>query len=243
MRAVFYKVLFTLELQHQLAPGKTCTAFGLEPTAACRKVLRDYRMEYRAGPGKLTVYYSGNVVVENEDPLESKIVPHDVLPDDTEFVFIVTLLERDIINKTVIPDSATIAVTDKKVAIPQSFITTSVVSLRVEETANTKEYEIFKVLNSEDQVISQAVVAVDDDGFYNCSADLRSRPSGIYSFALEGDNSLTQKLYVDTNTETSGHYGIIRLVKDNTWLMPDQMQPIPAMPDYNIFNYTFIKTP
>ncbi|MCD6063153.1 MAG: hypothetical protein K0R82_1064, partial [Flavipsychrobacter sp.] len=170
MGAVFYKVLFTVELQHESKPGKLCTAFGLEPTEMCRKVLRNYRMDYRSEPGKLTVYYSGNIVIENEEPLESKIFPTPELPDDTEFVFIVTLLERNIINDTVIPDETLVAVTDTEVAIPQRFITTPVVSLMFGQTGETSQYEAFQVFNNEDQLIFQSRISVDDDGIYSCTA-------------------------------------------------------------------------
>ncbi|WP_276132334.1 hypothetical protein [Polluticoccus soli] len=243
MAAVFYKILFTVELQHESAPGTPCTSFGLEPTYMCRKVLRNHRMEYRSEPGKLTVYYSGDIVIENEDPLETKLVPNVELPDDTEFVFIVTLLERDIINKTVIPDEFDIAVTDTEIAIPQKFIVNSIPALKFDGTADTSPIETFNVFNSNDQLILNSTVPIDDDGVYNCTADLRTRGPGIYFFGLEGDDSLTRAYYVDTLAETNGHYGILRLVKGNTWVLPDELQPVPDMPDYNVFTYTFIKTP
>lgn len=243
MGAVFYKKLFEVGLSHQSTPGKLCTAFGLEPTEACRKTMQNYRLEYRTEPGRITVYHSGKVVVVNPNPLQSKIVPVATLPDDTEFVFVVTLLDRFIINKTIVPAKGSVSVTDKKEAIPQPFIKTAVVAIQFAASGSTKQYERFKVLNSINELVSETMIPKNEDGFYDCTADLSSRPSGIYTFGLEGDNNLEEKFYVDREGETSGHYGILRIVKDNTWLSPDQLMPVPVMPDYNVFNYTFIKTP
>jgi hypothetical protein len=241
MAAIFYKKLFEIQLYHESTPGIISADFGLEPTMACQRLLRDYHMVYRTEPGKLTVYYSGDVVIDEDDENIQTLQASSVPANGTAFTFIAKILNPAIARNTKISGETDLSVTDKSKAIPWRFVKPGLVSLQFPETAQTKANELFIVKNENNDTIYQTYIQRNGDGICNCTADLTLTEPGILSFAIASDNTLTRKYYVDTNGELSGNYGFFRVVKDNTWKMPDAISPPPAMPDYNIFQYTFEK--
>lgn len=241
MATVFYKKYFEVRLFHQSAPAKLCAAFALKPTKACEQLLKNYGMVWRAAAGKITVFYKGLLQPDGAPP-NKKISPFPaIVPEGTEFLFVVLLLDQNIMQQTSVPGEADIAATDKNKAIPASFIKTAALSLRIQATVTTRPYETFQVFTHDEKKVQQALVKKSEDGFYTCSADLSLLPPNVYSFTLESDNSVRRKFYVDTPGEMFGQYGFLRLVKDGTWLLPDKIVPAPALPDYNVINYTFQK--
>lgn len=241
MASIFYKKLFEIQLYHESMPDVLSADIGLEPTIECQKLLRDHRMVYRAEPGVLMVYYSGDVASDENDETVKTLQPFTGVADGTAFTFIVKLINPSIIRRTKIPGADDITVTDKNKAIPWHFIKPGIVSLQFAETAQTTANELFTIKNESNSKIYEAYINRDDDGICHCTADLSLASPGILSFAIASDNSLIQKYYVDTTGELSGNYGFLRIVKDNTWKMPDAVSPPPAMPDYDIFQYTFEK--
>lgn len=241
MAAIFYKKLFEIQLYHESTPGILSADFGLEPTMVCHKLLRDYHMVHKTEPGKLTVYYSGDVVTDENDEEIQTLQPSSVPADGTAFTFIIKILNPAIARNTKIPGATDVNVTDKNKAIPWHFIKQGIVSLQFPETGQTSANELFMVKNESNNTVYQTYIQRNDDGICNCTADLSLTEPGIVSFALASDNTLTQKYYIDSIGELSGNYGFFRVVKDNTWKMPDAISPPPAMPDYDIFQYTFEK--
>ena len=239
----FYKEYFEVELRHASAPGEICASFSLTPSVKCRSNFQNFRMTYRKSPGEIMVFYSGKEIPGDPGPPKKppKLDPFPEIPPGTEFLFIVSADNKEILKITKMPTEPDINVEDLQKVIPWTFIMPAVFSSTFDHTASTKLYEPLIVKAESGEVVYQSTIkkagSADDTtpGAYICSVDLSLSEPGIYSLNL---GTGEKKYYVDTTNEIAGNYGFIRFIKDTTWKKPTVLEfGIPV--DYNQFLYTF----
>ncbi len=237
MRLLFYKEYFEVQLSHALAAGEICTSFTLTPTGKCLKNFQNFKMIFNQSAGMITVSYSGTETSDHSNIL----VPAPEVPEGTEFLFIVSATDHNILKSTKLPQEPDIHVDDLKKFIPWQFIRPAVFSHTFNNTASSSAHELFSVETEAGVPVYHDTVKRDTEagGVYACSADLRFADPGIYNCKL---GVAAKKFYVDTTSEITGHYGFIRIKKDGTWLKPTSLTSTGAV-DYNLFKYTFDKLP
>ncbi len=242
MRSTFYKKYFEIQLYHQYKPEVICESFGITPGEACLRYLQDHNMGYKAEPGKILIYYSGKEVLglTSSPPLRAmELIPPDPVPDGTQFIFLISVLDPDIINHVVVPDAIDFTYysppgnnysppyTDEPAPIPRLFIKPYIVSLQFPEVASMAHVEdVLRVsklsissihgIMVSTEIMSLPVFRNDLSGNFNCSVDMSLQENGEYTFKLDGDSGslYEQQFYVDVTGETKGMYGIFRLIKN-----------------------------
>ena len=271
LQPVLYKKYFEIQLYHASYPGHICEGFELTPTAACLKMMNDNGMGYKSWPGTILVYFSGTEVVgpavtalisppisplsppdKAMLPSSAYLLPDDAgyaypVPDGTEFTFIISYRDTNVVNYITIPDTLDLRYysppgnnfaspppyDDQPTPIPWTLIKPAMVSLQFPAAAVSPPVDTLNVsrllstsLNNgyiaPTEITSLTVYQNDQYGNINCYVDMSLQPGGCYIFQLASDISGTyaQQYYVDVIGETAGCYGIFRLIKDYQLVSP-----------------------
>ena len=238
-RFTYYRQYFSIQLNHEIAPGTICKAFTLQPDLKTAKLFLDKKMKYKAEPGKITMFYSGDADPANVPPFNNdQMIPFPGVDNGIEFMFIINVANREIIKKTLVPSASTNPTFDIKKtgqAVPWSYIKPSVFNKVFDKTVSSKMFDQFNVKDAQGKIVITSDVRKNNDGNFQCSVDMSLYDSGFYSIELGTGKEV---FYLDSMSEMANKYGFIRVVKDNTW---DEPKGIYDKTEYNISNYEFPK--
>lgn len=236
-RYTYYRQFFTVQLTHNTFPGIACDAFALEPDIKTKQLLLDKKMRYKQEPGKVTIYYSGEADPTNVPPIiDDKMIPYTGIDNNTEFMFIIKVVNAELIKRIAVPSPTTTPAFNFKTlatAVPWHYVKQSVFTVLFKASVSAKVFETFVVKDIKGKTVITGDVRKNNQGQFQCSADMSLCTPGFYSMEI---GTGKEHFYLDTHSEMADKYGFIRVVKDNTWAMP---KGIYDAAKYNVFTYEF----
>lgn len=259
-----YDPLFSVELKHPFYESGISNDFRLQPTEACKELLRNQSLLFRTTEGKATVICEKIGIDLDRKPLRpiSKplkfsfylILNNPYFQNFTD-LYTANATEADK-NRRGIYFLSNIKLDDGTI-IDQDEISEGMVSLsqegavseldliepknqRFSVRVNPDEDDIFKLERLEQKVgyIEEVNIAIEGKNT-SLNIDVAASPPGIYKSILEGNDSMEKLNYLDSKLAGIGAFGVVEIYVDP---FIDYNNPIKYLIEFKerVFDWRFI---